>query len=600
MNTCRQRVLLLLACVLGSWPCSGETQGVGGRRFDVRGTVFDSGDRPVGEALVVLISRGGDPVDWDRPEDNPRAFVTHADMRGMFVLPEVPGDSYSLYARSGDGQAHVRLIGFHDAAPPPYDIRLSMTEVQGTVFWPDGRTPLADAIVGLDYDHFVTRTDEDGKFSFAGIEPKEYAVFARVQLQLPAREIAAREEFAKIARRGPFQAISPDVEEIVVESKVAVELDGAAQLTMLLHGGIVQGVVRTEAGRPVVGVRVAGGGRRARMTDHAGRFEFTYVPVGPFPLYVQGRNNEVRITSVDVAPGGDPTRVEITLYPFRPQVTYRFRTPDGEVLANESVRFVARGLAKTRRSAAGVVKTDDHGRWREQWMDSGSRQYMFLSTNIGYAEQIVIVAEGVPEVHHEITLAPGGSICGIVRDQLTGAPHGGANLSLIHIGADGMGDPDRLWNRFRLRQASRDGDGTFCFRNLPPGSYGLYLGGAGFVKELTLEDAEDFSDVEIMVATALAQRWIVGRVIGPDNSPLVNTEVRFVMGRPSAIPSRRGGVSRRSVTDDLGLFRVGPLDPREYWLRAVIPGHWSKSTRADVTAESVDVGDLQLVPIEGR
>ena len=604
MITCRQRVMRFLAVVLACLSCVGKTQGVGGKRFDVRGTVFDSGDRPVGEALVVLISSGhSDPVDWDRPEDNPRAFVTHADMRGMFVLPEVPGDSYSLYARSGDGQAHVRLIGFHDAAPPPYDIRLSMTEVQGTVFWPDGRTPLADAIVGLDYDHFVTRTDEHGKFSFAGIEPKEYAVFARVLLPLSPREIAAAEEYAKTTRRSLFHAVAPGFEEIVVESKVTVEPDRASQLTMLLHGGVVQGVVTTEAGTPAVGVRVAGGGRRARMTDHAGRFEFTYVPVGPFPLYVQGRNHEVRITSVNVAPGGDPTGVEITLYSFRPQVTYRFTTPDGEVLANERVRFVSRGLAQTARSGAGLVKTDDHGRWRDQWMDSGSRQYMFLSTNIGYAEQIVIVAEGVPEVHHEITLTPGGSICGIVRDQLTGAPHGGAALSLMHVGADGMGAPHSLWNRFRLRQASRDGDGTFCFRNLPPGSYGLYVTGAGFVEYFELEDAEDLSGLEIMVTTALAQRWIVGRVLGPDNSPLANTEVRFVMGLgepgSSPFPRHRGGVSRRSVTDDLGLFRVGPLDPREYWLRALIPGHWSKSTRADVTAESIDAGDLQLVPVEG-
>ncbi len=604
MTTCRRRVMLFLAGVLACWPYVGVTQGVAGERFDVRGTVVDSGGRPVGEVLVVLINSGrSEPVDWDRPEDHPRAFVTHTDMRGTFVLTEVPGDySYWLYARSGDGQAHVRRIGFHDDAPPPYDVRLSMTEVQGTVFWPDGRTPLADAIVGLDYHYVVTRTDERGKFRFAGVEPKEYAVFARVRLPLAPREIAAAEEYAKITDRSVSDAVAQGFEEIVVESKVTVEPDGATQLTMLLHGGVVQGVVRTDAGTPAVGVRVFGG-RRARMTDHAGRFELPYVPVGPFHLQVQGRKHEIRRTTVDVGPGGDPTRVEITLYSFRPQVTYRFTTPDGTVLANESIRLVWRALAHPGiggTAGSYIFKTDDHGRWRNQWMDSGSRQYMFFSTTLGYAEQIVIVAEGVPEVHHEIMLTPGGSICGVVRDQLTGAPHGGAVLSLVHIGADGTGDPESLWNRFRFTQASRDGDGTFCFRDLPPGSYGLYLRGAGFVKELTLKDAEDFSDVEIMVTTALAQRWIVGRVLGPDNSPLVNTEVRFLMGRPSPIPSHRGRVSRRSVTDDLGLFRVGPLDPREHWLRAVITGHWSESTRADVTAGSVDVGDLQLVLIEGR
>ncbi len=183
------------------------------------------------------------------------------------------------------------------------------------------------------------------------------------------------------------------------------------------------------------------------------------------------------------------------------------------------------------------------------------------------------------------------------------------------VGADGTYDQLSLWNGlfgglhtrlvggYPITQVSRDGDGTFCLRNLPPGTYRLGITGVGLGAQFTLEDAEDVSGVEIVIVTPLAQRWVVGRVLGPDNSPVANTEVTFIMDHGGPLSGPYGpldGVPRRAVTDDLGLFRVGPLDPREHWLRALIPGHWSKSTRADVTAESVDVGDLQLVPIEGR
>ena len=90
-------------------------------------------------------------------------------------------------------------------------------------------------------------------------------------------------------------------------------------------------------------------------------------------------------------------------------------------------------------------------------------------------------------------------------------------------------------------------------------------------------------------------------MLGPDKTPVVNTEVTFVIyhGGPPGPFGRSHGVPRRAVTDDLGMFRVGPLDARDYWWSARMPGHRSKLTSIDVTAESIDAGDLQLVPVEG-
>lgn len=615
MTSCRQRVFLLLAGILACWYCVGETHGVGRERFDVWGTVVDSEGLGVDEALVVLIEiRPDEVVVWDRPEHYPGAFVTRADLRGMFVIVDVPASSYYVYARSGEGEAYLRAIGFRDGTPPPQDIQLSMTELHGTVFWPDGLTPVADAFVELESGYFVTRADEHGKFSFPGVEPRAYDVIAKTRVPLASRKADAVEAFMKKGgHRSLFDSLTRPFEEIRVQSRATVALDQATQLTMLFPGGIVHGVVMTDDGLPVVGARVSGG-RRADMTDHAGHFELTHLPIGRCHMQVQGRNHEIGRATVEVAHGGDPAWVEITLYPFRPQVTFRFTTPDGAVIANEVFARVNRRYARGKMASQGLggFKTDENGEWRNQWMYSGSCHYAFFSKTFGYAEQTVVIGEGVAEVHHGLTLDPGGSICGIVRDQLTGAPLGGVVLRPVRVEVNSTYDEQSLWNSFGgflrrsvmdpVSQISRDGDGTFCLRHLPPGSYRISISGVGLGEQFTLEEAEDVSGVEIMVETALAQRWIIGRVLGPNNAPVVNTEVTFVIhhGGPPGPFGRSYGVPRRAVTDDLGMFRVGPLHARDYFLSAKMPGHRSEMTPIDVTAGSIDAGDIHLSTTPSR
>lgn len=487
--------------------------------------------------------------------------------------------------------------------------------IEGTVLWPDGETPVVDAIVGLDYHESVTRTDEHGAFRIDGVEPGEHDLVVRVPMPLSPDELAAQEAFARTSGKSMPASVRQGFEEIVVRSKVAVVPNVTARLALLVPDGLVLGVVRTEAGGPAGGVWVVVNGR-PRMTDAAGRFEVAHLPAGPCGLYVEGRNHEIRRTTINVASSGKATPVEITLYSFRPEVVYHFSTPGGSVVANELMRRANRQYAGGRIASWGFdgLKTDADGLWREQWIDSGTRHYLFFSTTYGSAEQVVGVDEGVRESLYEVTLTSGGSICGTVRDQLTGAPLGGVVLTPIRVGADGTYDQESLWNMlfsgihnrfvsgYPITQVSRDGDGTFCIRNLPAGMYRLLSHGTGLGEQFELADGEDLSDVEIVVATPLAQRWIVGRVLGPDDAPVVNTEVTIITdneGPGADFYSPLFGVPRRAVTDDLGRFRLGPLEPREYWIGAWTPGHRSPSTPADVTAESIDVGDLRLIPAEG-
>lgn len=611
MITFRERVTVCLAGLLTGLPGVHEAAGGAPGRFDVRGTVVDSGGRRVGDALVVLVDNGdSDPVDWSRAEHHRGAHATRTDPRGEFLLSDMLATTYWLYARGRNGQAHLRRIGFYREPPPPYDVRLSRTELEGTVYRQDGRTPVADVIVGLDYEYYVTRTNELGKFRFAGLEPKVYDVFARAPLRLSHEGVAAAKAFARAAGRGVPESVNRGFQEIVMEAKVTVEPDRLTKLTVRLPAGVVRGVVRTGSGVPAAGVRV-GTGQRAGMTDHAGRFELTHVPAGPCALWVEGRNLEHRRLTVDVRPGGDPTLAEITLYPFRPQVIFHFVTPEGAAITKATIRLAWRVLVPSmggaRGGGGGGLTIDDQGQWRDSWMDSGAREYAFYSAVYGYAERTVVVDEGVREVHHDITMMPGGSICGTTRDALTGAPVGGIVVRPFEVWPDGTGDGDSMWNAVAsggihgspISEVSRDGDGSFCLANLPPGTYRLALSGAELVKEVTLNDAQEISGLEIIVPTALAQRWIGGRLVGPDNAPVGNMEATFILtsGRPG--PGFGGGARRRARTDDTGAFRVGPVSPHDWRLRVLTPGRHSKTIPVDLTDESVDVGDVVLTPVEG-
>ena len=94
MTTCRQRLMLFLAGVLACGSCVGETQGVGRKRFDVRGTVVDSGGRHVGEAALA----------------DPRVEERGAD--GIFRHPE----SFTLYSNVAAPGQGVVWFG-HGAVP---------------------------------------------------------------------------------------------------------------------------------------------------------------------------------------------------------------------------------------------------------------------------------------------------------------------------------------------------------------------------------------------------------------------------------------------------------------------------------------------------
>ncbi len=602
MTTCRPLAVLLGAGLVGLCATS-QTWAQPDRsrpRFDVRGAVVDGRGLPSARATVVLINYERDlPVDWVNPQRHPQALVTITDFDGGFVFRDVPAATYWLWAGNAWGQAHVRRIGFHDDAPPAELLRLADTVLEGEVFWADGRTPAAGAEVVVYDDAIVTLTGDSGRFRIPGISAGKYIVRATARIPLTAAQRRAVDEFVE-ASRGPFgDGLARKMEEVSVESAVTVEADQTARLRLVLPGGVVEAVVTTPGGEPVVGARIVGG-RRSSFTHRDGRFTLTHVPAGRCAIQVQGLNHEIRNVAVEVEPGDRPARVEITLYPFQPQVVFRFTDADGRLLAG---RTLFRTHSHGDGHGIGGLKTDEDGSWRDHWMDSGTKRYLFGWPTIGWAEQTVVVEPGVPETHCHVRLARGATVTGTVRERGTGDPVGGVMLRPHRLGADGEYDQTGPWNwlffgfhtrlvsGYPVTQVSRDGDGIYRLSNLPPGEYRVAT------RRLSIAGTETVENFDIEVDDLPVKRWVLGRALVSGGEPLGRAGVTVIMdfeGPSAPMYGPLHGVPRRVLTDGAGRFRLGPFAPREYWLTAETPGRRSQTRMVDLTADSVDAGDFLL------
>ncbi len=632
MTTCPPLAVLLGAGLVGFCPTSQlppqpnrvqdgairqpAPDGVEGRpRFDVRGAVVDGRGRPSALATVVLINNERDPpVDWVNPQRHAQALVTITDFDGGFVFRDVPATTYWLWAGDADGRAHARRIGFHDDAPPPVVLRLTHTVLEGEIVWDDGHTPVARAEIAVYDEAFVTLTGESGRFRIPGIPAGEYTVIAKARIPLTEAERRAIYDlveagYAEAARGRAREGMVRRMEEVAVQSEVAVEENRTARLRFVLPGGVIEGIVTTPGGEAVVSARIFGGSRssfpfggdvRRSFTDGDGQFTLTHVPAGRCTVQVVGLNHEIRRVAVDVEAGDRPAHVEITLYAFRPQVVFHFTDADGRPLAGRSLR---RAYNDGSVQGIGGLKTDNDGSWRDHWMVSGTRHYLVGRPTVGWGEQTVVVEPGVPETHCHVRLARGATVTGTVRERASGDPIGGVVLRPHRLDADGEYDQTSQWNwlfhcihcrlvsGYPITQVSRDGDGTYRLSNLPPGEYRIAT------RRLSITGTEAIEHFDIEVDDLLEKRWVRGRALVGEGEPLGRAELTVIRDgqRPSAPPlGPMDGVPRRVLTDDAGRFRLGPFTPGEYWLTAEIPGRRSLTGKVDLTEGSLDAGDFLL------
>lgn len=111
----------------------------------------------------------------------------------------------------------------------------------------------------------------------------------------------------------------------------------------------------------------------------------------------------------------------------------------------------------------------------------------------------------------------GGVVSGVLRDAVTGAPLGGARLSLMRLGS------------LPPVTQSADGTGEFRFTDVPPGAYVLTVERRGYasIRNSPREPAVEVVDgAETKLETALTPGVeIAGRVVSEDGTPLANAHV---------------------------------------------------------------------------
>jgi hypothetical protein len=371
--------------------------------------VFDGRGQTVANATVVLVDNQNDPpVLWDKPEAHPLATVTHTDSRGRFSFTRMKPGIYWLYARSNQGEAHVRRIGFHDEAPERYELHLTSARIEGVLLWPGGRKPIPDGVIRIDKKldddrnsgEFTTNTDSLGRFSYFGLGGGDFSLWAKAAVSVSdeTKEVVARYGAAR-NRKGDEDSIVDMMREASVRMEFHAEEGAQTQVSAIIPDGSIAGVVLTSDKKPVEGVLVG----RA-VTDSAGRFFLPYLPAGTHWLQAHGKGGELRNLKATVQQDQRTDLGVITLYPFRPKIVFHFEAPDGASVPNTGVMYLA---DSERSKAQGACKTDDSGRYVYHLMDSGEVRCFFVVPGHGYWPfTTVAVKEGVREVRQTVRVLP--------------------------------------------------------------------------------------------------------------------------------------------------------------------------------------------------
>lgn len=173
-----------------------------------------------------------------------------------------------------------------------------------------------------------------------------------------------------------------------------------------------------------------------------------------------------------------------------------------------------------------------------------------------------------------------GVVSGVVREQGTGAPIGGAQVMMVR---EWSGPPPSGMPGERTPQATTDASGRFDFRGVAPGRYRFHAQRTGFAISMgpdafpaAVEVSGNVDTVEIVLTRGGV---LVGRVLDASGEPVANAMVSAMRDIPRS-PARAAGAppfalprlmaaGPGSQTDDLGEFRLHSLAAGEYVVRVM-------------------------------
>lgn len=171
-------------------------------------------------------------------------------------------------------------------------------------------------------------------------------------------------------------------------------------------------------------------------------------------------------------------------------------------------------------------------------------------------------------------------VSGVVREQGTGAPISGAQVTLMK---ERSGPPPSGMAFERPPQTTTDSAGRFVFRSVAPGRYRFGAQKAGFAMPFgpaampaAVDVAANIDTVEITLPRGGV---LTGRVLDASGEPIANVMVSAMRPRPE-FPARAGAPPRPPLprlvmagpagqTNELGEFRIHSLAAGEYVVRVM-------------------------------
>lgn len=175
---------------------------------------------------------------------------------------------------------------------------------------------------------------------------------------------------------------------------------------------------------------------------------------------------------------------------------------------------------------------------------------------------------------------PESVVSGVVREQGTGAPISGAQVTMMK---ERTGSPPSGMPFERPPQTTTDASGRFAFRGVAPGRYRFSAQKAGFALPFgpgSIPSAVDVAgNVDTVDITLPRGGVLTGRVLDASGEPVANAMVSAMQPRPE-VRVRAGAPPRPPLprlamaglggqTNELGEFRLHSLAAGEYVVRVM-------------------------------
>lgn len=554
------------------------------RERDLHGVVVDERDRPVAGARVEVrrdVQREFDSLDLARMHASELVAALTTAQDGSFAIALDPGRAYDVVATSGSF-APGRVTPAHAGERVRIEL-VAGALVSGRVTRRVDASPVVDAEVKLQVRPDptgsdavaprVVRTDDDGRYRFAAVEPGEYWI-----------QVHPRADAPPLWRKVDVRNGQDVVEDVVVERGHP------------LRGRVLDAVTKA----PIADAEVGEGWtfRRSVRTDADGRFAFEgFALEGVYDVAVRARGYGGGRKTVRKPNEPFPESIEVELHPGR-AIVGRVVDAEAKPVADAYVAAVgydwggSHDWLGARSGADGSFRIDSL---------TAAMHHALVVRKDGFAtwqRQLSTRELSTPELQlGDVVLAPPATIRGVVVDE-AGAPIARRVVSLKGLGADYLaweskdtGSGARTY--LDTRRTRADDLGRFAFTDVAAGKYQL----AAVIDEqrrskpldLEIERAGDARDLRLVVERGFP---ISGRVTDERGEPL-RAHVEFVqVGTPKrfAVSSGADGLFEAPGLAD-GTYDL-TVRPEDLWRAPV-----GEARHAPTTVPGVRGGTSDLVVV---